>query len=571
MCDIASIEASSKATGDVSRVTCGGVRCGERRTWQLAMLGPGTSASLAPFTDTLATQTSVFFAEIDAFCVQFPLQSAFNRMIDSGNVMHANSYWGLCRRGALLLALSTTTAFALGTAGTVKINCGGPAYTDSGGQIWAADKDFVGGSKKNFGSVPVSGTNDSKLYQTERYAKTLTYNVPVPNGTYTVNLHFAEMYFTSAGQRVFDVTLEGQTVLQNFDIFAIAGAKAALQRSFIVSVNNGTLNIVGTARVNNAKLSAIDIVPNSNPTPTPTPTPTPGAGTWTTAPSLPISVGEVSSVVINGMLYVVGGSTNATMAYDMATQTWRSDLPVRPFIGDHHSAEGISNKLYLFGGLNGAEGKVQIYNPTTNKWSSATPMPWAAGSIATSYINGKVYAAGGIVGSTTVSTAAVYDPSSDTWASIPSMPAGRNHTAAGTDGNKMYVFGGRTGGNRVSLGFADTQVYNPATNTWQWSGQSNLAPLPQRRGGMGKAAFYGNEFYVIGGETTDNGTGDVAGNVYNRVDVYNPATNTWRRETNMPTARHGISPFAADNKIWVAGGGIHSAFSNSTVFEVFSR
>jgi N-acetylneuraminic acid mutarotase len=88
---------------------------------------------------------------------------------------------------------------------------------------------------------------------------------------------------------------------------------------------------------------------------------------------------------------------------------------------------------------------------------------------------------------------------------------------------------------------------------------------------MGKAAFYGNEFYVIGGETTPKGTGDVAGNVYNRVDVYNPATNTWRRETNMPTARHGISPFAADNKIWVAGGGVHSAFSNSTVFEVFSR
>ncbi len=298
-----------------------------------------------------------------------------------------------------------------------------------------------------------------------------------------------------------------------------------------------------------------------------------GSGMWTTGPALPISIGEVSSGAVNGVLYVVGGDTNATMAYDLKAGTWRSDLAVRPFIGDHHSAEVINNKLYLFGGLNGAEGKVQIYNPATNRWSSGTPMPWAAGSIATAYIAGKVYAAGGIVGTTTVSTAAVYNPSSDTWSSSASMPAARNHTAAGTDGSKMYVFGGRTGGNTVSIGFNDTQIYNPATKTWQWSGQSGstLAPLPQPRGGMGKAAFYGNEFYVMGGETTAAGTGAVAGNVYNRVDVYNPTTNKWRLEANLPTARHGIAPFAADSKLWVAGGGVQAAHSNSTVFQVFSR
>ena len=117
------------------------------------------------------------------------------------------------------------------------------------------------------------------------------------------------------------------------------------------------------------------------------------------------------------------------------------------------------------------------------------------------------------------------------------------------------------------------QIYNPANNSWQWSGSagSAIAPMPQERGGMGKAAFFGGEFYAIGGETTSSGTGQAAGNVYDRVDVYNPATNTWRLETKLPTPRHGIFPLAYDGKIWVAGGGTSAGHSQSDVLEIFSR
>ena len=298
-----------------------------------------------------------------------------------------------------------------------------------------------------------------------------------------------------------------------------------------------------------------------------------GAGIWNTGPALPISVGEVSSGVVNGVLYLVGGDTTATMAYDLKTGIWRSDLAVRPYTGNHHSAEVINGKLYLFGGLDSGQGQVQIYDPAANAWTLGTPAPWAAGSMATAFIGGKVYAAGGIVGTTTVNTAGVYDPATNTWSSIPAMPVGRNHTAAGTDGLRFFIFGGRTGGNVVSIGFNDVQIYDPASNTWQWSGSagSTIPPLPQPRGGMGKAAFYGNEFYVMGGETTSSGTGQVTGNVYNRVDVYNPTLNTWRLEAAMPTARHGISPFVSDGKILVGGGGVQAGHSNSTVFELFSR
>jgi N-acetylneuraminic acid mutarotase/glucose/arabinose dehydrogenase len=300
-----------------------------------------------------------------------------------------------------------------------------------------------------------------------------------------------------------------------------------------------------------------------------------GTGIWKSEAALPIAVGEVSSGAVNGVLYLVGGYyTTATMAYDLKKGVWRSDLPVRPYPGDHHSAEVINGKLYLFGGLGGgSEGTVQIYNPNTNSWSVGAAAPYAAGSVSTAVIGGKVYMAGGIVGTTTVSTGAVYDPASNSWSSIASMPVGRNHTAAGTDSQKFYIFGGRDGGNSTTIGFNDVQIYTPSTDTWEWSGQSGstILPLPQARGVMGKAPFYGNEFYVMGGETTSSGTGQVSGNVYNRVDVYNPTSNTWRLEAVMPTARHGISPFVSDGKILVGGGGIQASVSNSTVFEVFNR
>jgi len=155
---------------------------------------------------------------------------------------------------------------------TIRINSGGSSYTDSSGQVWSADAYFTGGTAASY-TATVSGTSDPTLYQSERFAKTLTYNIPVANGTYDVTLAFSEMVFNAAGQRVFNVTIEGQPVLQDFDIWALVGKNAALQRTFTIVVTDGTLNIVGNGTVNNAKLSAIQIAPSGAPTPNPTPTP----------------------------------------------------------------------------------------------------------------------------------------------------------------------------------------------------------------------------------------------------------------------------------------------------------
>ncbi|HVM33224.1 MAG TPA: malectin domain-containing carbohydrate-binding protein, partial [bacterium] len=72
-----------------------------------------------------------------------------------------------------------------------RVNAGGPAYTDSLGNVWAADENFNGGSTVAEGSV--TGTADPTLYGTQRYG-TFSYSFAVPAGSYQVTLKLAETY-----------------------------------------------------------------------------------------------------------------------------------------------------------------------------------------------------------------------------------------------------------------------------------------------------------------------------------------------------------------------------------------
>jgi hypothetical protein len=74
---------------------------------------------------------------------------------------------------------------------TMRINCGGPLYTDTQGRSWIADQYFTGGSLFAL-DIAIANTADDILYQTERYGE-VTYAIPVPIAAYKVILHFAEI------------------------------------------------------------------------------------------------------------------------------------------------------------------------------------------------------------------------------------------------------------------------------------------------------------------------------------------------------------------------------------------
>jgi N-acetylneuraminic acid mutarotase len=299
---------------------------------------------------------------------------------------------------------------------------------------------------------------------------------------------------------------------------------------------------------------------------------------WWEGSRLPQPVGEVAAGVVGSRLVLVGDATPSTQVYEVSGDYWipAQDLVLatRPFPGHHHAAEVLDGSLYLLGGLDGGAGQMQIYDVHANLWTVGPELPFRAGSSASALIDGKIYVGGGIDGSSTIGDAAVYDPATGRWSSIASMPEPRNHAASGTDGVRWYVFGGRGPGsgdaNVVANGFADVQVYDPATDTWtvSGSGPDAPAPLPVGRGGMGKAAFVDGRFYVIGGETLD-GPGANENGVYDRVDIYDPGTNVWTEGPPLARPRHGIFPIVVGTRrILVAGGGDRAGASASDVLEI---
>jgi hypothetical protein len=145
---------------------------------------------------------------------------------------------------------------------TWRIDAGGSAnYTDSKGNVWQADTGFTGGNSVDRGNIPIANAADPKIYQTEHYGMTSA-SYSVPNGSYTVNLYFAETYLTGAGQRIFNVAINGKPVLSNFDVFAQAGgAKTGLIKSFPVTVGNGQVTISFTSVTQNPEINGIEILP----------------------------------------------------------------------------------------------------------------------------------------------------------------------------------------------------------------------------------------------------------------------------------------------------------------------
>jgi len=146
----------------------------------------------------------------------------------------------------------------------IGINCGGAAYTATDGRAWQADKAYVAGSWGYVGGsiyttgTSIAGTDDDTLYQSERWGMS-AYRFTLPAGTYLVQIRFAEIYAWQKGQRVFDVQIEGATVISGLDIFAVAGRYTAHDRSFTVDVTDGVLDISFVNKVSYAKVNAIRV------------------------------------------------------------------------------------------------------------------------------------------------------------------------------------------------------------------------------------------------------------------------------------------------------------------------
>jgi hypothetical protein len=133
---------------------------------------------------------------------------------------------------------------------------------------FVADTDYAGGSTYSVSSAintdGVINPAPQAVYQTERYGN-FNYTIPglAAGASYTVRLHFAEVYWTQTGSRVFNVSINGNPVLSNFDIVAAAGGanKAIVEEFTATADGNGQIAVQFTTVVDNAKISGIEVLP----------------------------------------------------------------------------------------------------------------------------------------------------------------------------------------------------------------------------------------------------------------------------------------------------------------------
>jgi beta-glucanase (GH16 family) len=166
-------------------------------------------------------------------------------------------------------ATATLTNVSVGPyvgAAAVALNCGGPARGE-----FAADAYYsTTGTQTSSTNAAIDTTGvphpaSQSVYDSNRYGNHFTYTIPnlTPGAGYDVEMHFAENYWTSAGQRMFNIGINGTNVLSGFDIYASAGgAHMAVQEDFLaVADANGILALDFTTSKDNAQINGLRIIP----------------------------------------------------------------------------------------------------------------------------------------------------------------------------------------------------------------------------------------------------------------------------------------------------------------------
>ena len=282
---------------------------------------------------------------------------------------------------------------------------------------------------------------------------------------------------------------------------------------------------------------------------------------WTTAKTMPVARYRLGVVAPpdDVYLYTVGGwpsegdtggftatekASTALERYNVCTYRWEplASLPApRANVG----VALVDGKIYVVGGssANSVAGTYQqyaslfVYDIATNRWTEGAPLPQAYAAMAVTAVNGKVYVFGGLDGNGAASARSyAYDPARNVWTPKAPMPGGPRYLAAAAPLNgEIYVVGGwdaRT----------DVEIYDPATDRWR-----DGPPLAQGRHSLGLATGPDGMLYAVGGAISATGEGS--------VERYRPQTGAWTMLTSLhDKARLGTAAAYAAGQLFAVGG-----------------
>jgi N-acetylneuraminic acid mutarotase len=271
--------------------------------------------------------------------------------------------------------------------------------------------------------------------------------------------------------------------------------------------------------------------------------------------------------IISGIqLAVTILSLSAASPSASAQAKWEKLAPF-PEPAEEILGSAAGGKIYVFAGLIPfwkPKGLVYEYDPANNQWTKKKPMALPSHHVAFTEFHGKIYAFGGFVYPTSgpaawvpINNAWEYDPAADSWKALAPMPSKRGSPVAAAVGDKIYVIGGAgvlPGSSEISISpstphaaVGTVEEYDPATNTWR-----ERSPMPTPRNHAAIGAVNG-KIYVIGGRVGAAFIG-VASDT-SVVEEYDPAADKWSApRARMPTTRSALGYAVINGRIFVAGG-----------------
>jgi len=199
----------------------------------------------------------------------------------------------------------------------------------------------------------------------------------------------------------------------------------------------------------------------------------PATDTWIKKSNMPTARQGLSANVVNGKIYAIGGGDISVYSdiktfsvveeYDPVTNTWATKSQM-PTARGFHSANVLDGKIYVIGGSSAAPYAgtailtVEVYDPATDTWTQKGNIPRRIGAGFTSVVHGKIYAFGGYGGLEKVHE---YDPVTDVWITKSDMPTRRCALSTSVLNEKIYAIGGHSGIS-PDLALATVEIYDPA-------------------------------------------------------------------------------------------------------------
>ncbi len=180
-------------------------------------------------------------------------------------------------------AINAHQPLAANPSGVVRILAGStaPESFDRFGEAWGPDRFYSGGSSNvlKFGDQQrsvrhpaIAGADDQTAFRTFR-SGAFSYAIPLARANYEMRLYFSEVVFGSGdngdgaeNQRVFDVVMNGKTILPFHDIYSDAGGPDLADVHVFENVApaaDGRLHLDFRPLREGAWLNAIELIPNA--------------------------------------------------------------------------------------------------------------------------------------------------------------------------------------------------------------------------------------------------------------------------------------------------------------------